>query len=219
MKKQLLLTIFMALLACKALAQDGYTIKVGGNYASFRALESDLDLGFALGIGHEWKISKRMCLALELMYTAKKTVIRNKTVAYEIYWFSGDALDIYSDIRYLKIPLMWKYCLPIGKNLLIELYAGASLDLAIKDRSKAKRLYTIYTPQRDFKYDYTFARDADPLWLGSSGINVNGGMAIGWSVFTVELRYSRALHDVDVISGIAMNEKLDSLQLLIGLKF
>jgi hypothetical protein len=32
------------------------------------------------------------------------------------------------------------------------------------------------------------------------------------------LRYSRALHDVDVISGLAMTEKLDFLQFLIGLR-
>ncbi|NUO81037.1 outer membrane beta-barrel protein [candidate division KSB1 bacterium] len=219
MKKQLLLTIFMALLAGKALAQGGYTIKVGGTYSSFRGQGSEQDLGFALGIGREWKISKRTGLAFELMYTAKKAVFRNKTVAHEYYWYFGDAFDIYSDIRYIEIPFTWKYYLPIKKSLLIKLYVGPSLELAIRDRSKMRHLYNIDTPQRDFKYDFVFSQYEDPWpWLGRSGFNVNGGIAIDWSAFTVELRYSRALHDVDVISYIAMNEKLDFLQLLIGLR-
>jgi Outer membrane protein beta-barrel domain len=219
MKNKLLLAILMALLVGKAMAQGGYTIKVGGSYSSYRGQGSTPDWGFASGIGREWKISKRMGLALEVIYTAKKAVFRNKTVAHESYWYFGDAFDIYSDIRYIEIPFAWKYYLPVRKNLLIELYVGPSLELAIRDKSKMKRLYGIYTPQRDFRYDHVFSQDDNPWpWLGRSGFNVNGGIAIGWSVFTVELRYSRALHDVDVISSIAMYEKLDFLQLLIGLR-
>lgn len=219
MKNMLPLAMLMALLAGNALAQGGYTIKVGGNYSSFRGQGSERDLGFVLGIGREWKISKRTGLALELIYTAKKAVLRNKIVSSLFFWYNGSAVDIYSDIRYFEIPLMWKYYLPVKKSLSIELYAGPSFELAIKDRSKQERLYNIYTPQLDFKYDYVFARDPAPLWMGSSGFNVNGGIALGWSAFTVELRYSRALHDVEVITGTVMRENLDFLQLLIGLKF
>jgi hypothetical protein len=152
------------------------------------------------------------------MYTVKKAVLRNKTVAHSFFWHLGDAVHVYSNIRYLEIPFTWKYYWPVRKNLLLELYVGSSLELAIKDRSKMEHLYTIHTPQLDFKYDYVFAQDPDPLWVGSSGFNVNGGISIGWSVFTMELRYSRAFHDVDVIAHTAINEHLDFLQLLIGLK-
>lgn len=211
--------ILMAFLAGKAFTQDGYTVKIGGNYSSFRGQESELDLGFALGIGREWKISKRTGLALELMYTAKKTAIKNKIVASAISGY-GSVIDIYSDIRYIEIPFMWKYYRPVRKTLSIELYVGPSLELAIKERTKTKRLYNFYDPQHKLRYDYVFYEGDDPWpWFSRSGFNVNGGIAIGWSVFIAELRYSRALHDVDVISGIALNENLDFLQLLIGLKF
>jgi Outer membrane protein beta-barrel domain len=218
MKKKLLLTIFMALLVGKALAQGGYTVKGGGNYSIFRGQGSTLDWGFALGIGREWQISKRTGLTLELMYTVKKAVLRNKTVGRSFAREFGDAFDIYCDIRYLEIPFMWKYYRPVRKTVLIELYVGPSLELAIKDRSKKEHLYDIFAPQEDFLYDYYYPEDPYPLWYGSSGFNVNGGIAIGWSAFTVELRYSRAFHDVDVIAHTAMNEHLDFLQLLIGLK-
>ncbi len=218
MKNNLLLAILIALLAGKALAQGGYTIKVGGSYSSYRGQGSTPDWGFASGIGHEWKISKRAGLTLEVMYTAKKTVLKNKIVASAITG-SGSVFDIHSDIRYIEIPFMWKYYRPVRKTLSIEFYVGPSLELAINERTKTKRLSSFSDPQHELRHDYAFYEGDDPWpWFARSGFNVNAGIAIGWSVFIADLRYSRALHEVDVISYIAMNEKLDFLQFLVGLR-
>lgn len=217
MKKKLLLTTLMALLVGNALAQGGYTIKAGGTYASFRGQESERDWGLTLGLGREWKTSKRTGLTLELMYITKKAILRNKTVG-SYLWGIGDGFDIYCDVRYIEIPLVWTYYWPVRKALSIKLHAGPSLELAMNDRSKKVHLYSITFPQPGFKYDYTFPQEPYPLWRGSSGFNLNGGVVIGLSSYTVELRCSRALHDIDVISGIAMNEKLDFFQLLFGLR-
>jgi hypothetical protein len=168
MKNKLLLAILMALLAGKALAQGGYTIKVGGSCSSYRGQGSTPDWGFASGIGHEWKISKRTGLTLEVMYTAKKTVLKNKIVASAISGY-GSVIDIYSDIRYIEIPFMWKYYRPVRKTLSIELYVGPSLELAIKERTKTKRLYNFYDPQHELRYDYVFYEGDDP-WRGSAGV-------------------------------------------------
>ncbi|MCL4708105.1 outer membrane beta-barrel protein [bacterium] len=218
MKIKLRIAMLMALLAGNALAQGGYTIKLGGSYSSYRGQGGAPDWGFASGIGHEWKISKRTGLTVEVMYTAKKTVLKNRIVASAITGY-GSVIDIYSDIRYVEVPVMWKYYRPVRKTLLIELYVGPSLELAIKERTRTKRLNNFYDPQHKLKYDYVFYEGDDPWpWVARSGFNVNGGIAIGWSVFTLELRYSRALHDVDVIAGLALTEKLDFLQFLIGLR-
>lgn len=219
MKKRLLLAVLAMLPACIAFAQGGYTLKAGGTYANLRAQGSTPDWGIALGIGREWRISKRTSLALEVMYTAKKTQLRNKTVAHEYYWVGGQAVNIFCDVRYLDIPLLWKYCRPLAKSVCVELYAGPSLEIAIKDQSRLEHLYNIDTPQRDLKYDYVFSQDDDPWpWFGRSGLNVNGGIGMHWSRFTFEFRYSRALNDVDVIAHTAMRKGLDSCQFLIGLK-
>ena len=82
---------------------------------------------------------------------------------------------------------MWKYYRPVRKTLLIELYVGPSLALAIKERTRTKRLNNFYDPQHKLKYDYVFY-EGDDQWprVARSVFKVNGVYAIGRSEFTME---------------------------------
>lgn len=204
-------------------AQSNYKIIGGINYSSFRDVEdSEPEPGFALGIGKEWAIYKKIAIEGQILYSAKKATLKNKKIIY----YPGIIYlkDIQWKMGFIEIPVFVKYKFPFFKSSL-SINLGPSFLIAVKDNSKIKRIETVCIKEfqennkKCTNYDYHSIEDPGPIWaytLGSSGIGLNFGTGIKWSNFTIEWCYYVAFHSIYTANLVELDETFHSLILLLS---
>ena len=91
-------------------AKKKMEIKGGLNISKFVDVGSALTLGFTLGITKEWHVDQRSSITAGLMYSQKRSTLKNKTIGY--YGIDDVFLwNIYCRANYLVIPLFYRYYL------------------------------------------------------------------------------------------------------------
>ncbi len=87
-------------------------------------------VGFTGGLYLRWKLSERLILQPELLYTMKGASYTED--------FGGDELEITLRIDYLEIPVAAKYVIPLSASFDLHLFAGPFLGFKVRGRQEAE---------------------------------------------------------------------------------
>jgi hypothetical protein len=227
MKSKRTLLFFVILFSTQTtFAQNHWLVKSGMNFSTFRTVDSEKRTGFEIGIGREWKIYKNTYIGCELMYGTKGCILKDIIIGggYVKYVFNR---DLYCSARFIELPVLLKYNIPINKAFSCYFLLGPSLSIAVRDNSKILK-QTFLFEVRDqnewdnLDYDYNFNIDkAGPLpyITDSSGYELNTGIGIIWSSLFLEVIYSYDFYDIETIISYDIYERFHSLHILVGYRF
>ncbi|GEM_PF-2384396 len=229
MRTSLLIVILPLCIAKQTPAQDYFYIRAGGNYTIFRGEKTYLQAGSSFGIGRQWNYrnrsgwSKGIGWALELVYTNKRALLKNKTVGGGLsYDYIVSYEDIHCSVTSFEIPVLLTFDYPLYKKLKAHFNMGPALSLGIKDRSRSYRqkVKLLEPDQRsNYPFDYV-VNPGDPTIADSWGLVFNLGAGISYSSFSFDILLSPALlYEIATITAINFYETPDTFHSFITLRF
>lgn len=208
------------------MAENNHYFITGRNYSSFRTTASKYVTGYTIGVGTEWIFLNKLSVGLELLYTSRGGILRNKIVGgRDVRYVYLE--DIHCSFRSIEVPLLLKYTIPIENNIRIKPICGLSMSIGWKDKSKRiikEFLFEVTDPDDwdNIQYDYDYNIDPSgplPYIALSSGFAFNTGLSMEWSCFKLECRYIYDLFDINTIRSVYLYEKIHSIRVLFGIIF
>jgi len=228
-KINLFILILIITLISDLYAKSLKCIKFGGNFSQILVNNSKGNLGVSFGIAKEWFISNRFTIGGELIFSTRRSQLKNK----RILFYPGviSTHDIHCSFGYLELPILMKFYFPISNTLKIQLQAGPSFSFGIFNNSDAKYKpegYSVnsgeYTNPDSLEYDYGEIFDPGPLWpstVFSSFLGFNLGFGLNLLDYAFEFRYYYSkLHDVYTGSFLLdLDENYHTFHFLLGIRF
>lgn len=213
-----------------SIAQNNYYLKAGLNTAKFRTEKIVTQRGITMGGGYAFHVSKikNSFIALELLYTTKKALLKDRTVLqFKDVKYVGYIEDIEFNYHYLEFPLKYGWRINLSKNKEIILFSGFTWNIPLYYRGveKIKHLFSI--PRKELEnqpYDY-WVVDLDEsapailLALGKSTLDCIFALKINFNFLSVEFNYSRAIHETKEFSSLTLRDKIDTYTITMGYNF
>jgi len=171
-----ILTLFAAcaFLAPASLAQVDFGVRAGLNVSTFTgdAEDSEAKLGFIGGGYLNYAFSPTLSIQPEVLFSQKGAE------------FTEDNLTVTYRLDYIDVPVLLKYTLPTGTNLLPSLYAGPQVSFKVSESVRAEGI----------SVDTEFIKSTD---FGLTfGADVGARLAGRTQQFGVGLRYFLGLADI-----------------------
>ena len=209
--------IIIFFLLLNSVAYAGFTIYTGGSISAVQPGFENYKIGEVFGIQKHWG-AQNWSLSSGLILNAKGGILKDKNFAF-VNSTSGYHLDIHVSVDYLEIPLFLKIYKPINKNAKVGLCIGPSLAIGICDNTESKNA-TYFT----FENSETTDKIKIDYWENYEGgsatsvVCLNTGFIFKLSEFFFEIRYCRALTDVNSVANKIINERFHSFNFLIGVE-
>lgn len=217
MKRLLIVFVLVVLPVANSNSQVGFNYMFGGNYSKFRRARNELEIGFSLGIGHEWKVFNNMNISSELHYSFLRADLIGVVITSGWDVDSGHLYNLNCSIGSLEIPLLVKYYYQLAKDIKLHILLGPSLSIGLLDSSEKDQVADEPIHIANMQYDYIHAEDPGELYiLDSSGFRLNVGVGLVWSAFSFECRYSRAMFDIETLNMVRLNDELNGYHFMLG---
>jgi hypothetical protein len=191
--KKLICCFYLCLTIAFLVGQDGWAIKYGIGYSSFRDSESEFRFVKLVGLSKGWKLMDKFSLGTELLFSDRGSKMKN---VYIWKFFENTACKCNVDYSalYAELPLLLKYRLVTKKKYSLQVYAGFTYKIAFLDIHSSK-IYVkeciIGDPDKS-EYNYRENPEEGPL---NSGFDFALGYNVNYSFLHIEMRYCRALHE------------------------
>ena len=199
--KKLKLSLIVALLGMFSIvgAQNAsFSVKGGlnmSNYYGDDLTDTNMKLGFHIGVGADLGLSPNLALQTGLFYSAKGAKFSDKE--------EGDLIDANITANYLQLPLHLAYKIDVTPGTKVVLHAGPYVAYGIGGKMKAGTL-TIDT------FDET---------VGFKPLDVGAGLGVGaeFGMFLVDIGWDMGL--INISRGKSGNIKTQNAYLSLGVKF
>jgi len=222
MKEQkLFLYIVLVLLPFSAIAKTTKYFGIGKTRATLRTEKGKSEWGRFVGLGVEYSRPSFLLLAIEAAYTTKTVILENKS------WPSNFGVDhsgkhigdVPIDGSYFEIATKGGYHFQIfGKLASVKLFVGPAISTRIRYLSSFRaNIHLDYDPEKGpYEFDYLRCESE-----GVSGTSIDSifGVDISYKAIGVEIRYARSLTERKCLRGLTINDKLDSLYILLRYAF
>lgn len=127
--KRIITSVLFGLLCTISFAQVTWNAKAGMNISSYDESEADAKIGYRIGGGFEYQISKMFSIQPSLFYSKKGAKM------------SEDGIKATVNQNYLELPVMAALRLPVNEKMNIVLSAGPYMAYGVGGKTKLKMSY------------------------------------------------------------------------------
>jgi len=155
------------------------------------------------------------------MYTNKKLDLINKKIRWSDVHSYSERTDIHLNYNILELNLLGSYSFQLTENIIISPVIGIGSGLFFRPKSNIDASESIYQNDPVEDYDYRLAiTDGPPVvfnsgWINHLGLKVSIKRYFGMMNYTNYLKMLSSAGAIDLI----LNEKIHSLNILVGLYF
>ncbi len=183
------------------------SIVSGPTFSKIVMDDSYYDMHYSVGLRFEKKLSQKISLIHEYLLTTKGGFLNNKTIFLNNFSESYIS-DIYCKIRCIEIPLLLKYHIHSGFNML----GGLGFNLGVSDASEINEIgemSILYQDSESLEYDFGTNFDTEFYSTDNSSIDLDIGVSFENEFCGCEfLAIYNLLGRLETISGLNIAEKV-----------
>ncbi|MBN2104259.1 hypothetical protein JW835_09495 [bacterium] len=221
------LLLFSILFALSANAR--YNFGIGMNISSLQKDKTAWEPSYLISVGRIWHLWDRVCLSGDIRYLHIKSMLKDKTIGP----YPGGTMGYVSfnnisvSIRCLEFPLGIIYSIPFNK-MKLNLLFNTGTSFVIADNSKFHYLYEIkIDPDSELLdsygnykyYDYSVNEDGESLLSLNSGFITSAGFGLEYGPAVIVLLYQIHQDKLNLVNHALINEKLNSVIILLKYNF
>ncbi|MBN1895141.1 outer membrane beta-barrel protein [bacterium] len=218
--------IFFLAFSASSSPRSSFTVKNGFNLSTLMKNGTGVQAGVTFGIGQEWRIYQNTSLVLELFFSTRGGLLKNKSV--QSSGMYGSEYVHYYDIRCrfgsIDFPMLLRHKVRLAGSVVASILIGPCFSLGVSDKSRLTLLKSesLWDPEkqeyRDYDYDYTTCWDCFS-WFEGSGFTVMSGLELVWGCFSIECRIPLQPYPVKMIRDVYVYEKIPVVHFLFGFHF
>ncbi len=207
-----------------------FFVKAGKNTSEFRNIDGKKGTGNIAGVGFGLESDEPSLInvfgSIELSYIQKKAILENVSRPPNEYVRDTVVFyNYYMSYGYIQIPVKFGYLCRFLNEGKIKLFIGPSLDIAIKNKTKAERIGRIDLESDenwnypDYPYDYELENKELPLIFVNTQLSYHFGALLEWRHINFELCYSKAITNTNIVIGLNAYDKVDTISMSLGYRF
>lgn len=199
------------------LANSHAAIKTGVNFSYLRNEEVKITPGFSFGITKNIYPIRFFngYFGFGLYYQQKRFILEDRTWKSDIYVenFDVEKGNIDANIHYIDIPLKIGYTIKIRNQYASSIYMGPSLSIPLKNNTEIQYQETLNLTSEErntYNYDYI---PLDENYI-IPAVNFHLGTKLSIKKIAIIANYVGALSVTEGITGLSLQDKIDSFEIL-----
>ena len=203
-------------------AETDVYINFGYNISSLRQENSENISANCLGMGFEYFEPNEVLLGLDIMFVTKCVRLKNKTWPGGSYAyppnFNYRIGTIENDFKFLELSFkIGSAYLFANKKLSTKIFAGPLFSIPIKAEYDGQAWTKSLPPDELGKFDYDYLiRENGRL---NTSLSIFAGFIISYKSVGLGARYLRALGKTNLSRGLAIEDMIDSYQIIFHYTF
>ena len=216
MKK--IIILFLSIVFCSSVYAD-IAIVTGSNVAKFRNENTDINIGYTIGILKKSEFTQLKEFNFEYGFVVTKLTANlfNKYLFFNEYPDKIYPLKILYKVFSLKIPMIWNYEKNVKTNAKLICGIGCSLNLAFKNKSVTKNGIGKNRDNIANENIYRYYNDISNFstLLENSGISTLLDLGYQYKNIGIRVLYDFSLQRTFTVNSVKIKEKLEVYSLIL----